>query len=143
PLIPLSKTVFEQTHHALEDRFEGTLDGRIAARDIARQRHQGTATVDVIEVLAREVCVNDLSSCVDRREVDVHPRPASGRGLPQRVHDRFGVEVALCLKVAIEPPSREPGMSHDVLYRDLAESVAVKKRPRAPNDGFSRAVAVA
>src|SRR5258708_6227015 len=74
----------------------------------------------------------------------MHAFPAP---LPFRIGEEasqnFRVEVALAFKIAIESAVREAGPGHNLLKRDVFESISIEKPPRALNDVFSYFRAVA
>src|SRR5712672_37492 len=95
-------------------------------------------------MLAREVGTNDLRAYIGGRKIHVHALPAV---LPFRVGEEasqhFGVEVTFAFEIAVETAVGETGAGHDLLNRNILETVAIEKLSRALNDVFSHFCAVA
>jgi hypothetical protein len=62
----LDQAPLQDAHHCIEDGLESALCTYAAARDICGQCNHGTGVLDILEVLARKVGVDDLWSYVGR-----------------------------------------------------------------------------
>jgi hypothetical protein len=92
------------------------------------------AAIDVVEVLAGEIRLDDLPRGVVGSEVDTHSVPLRPRCFFERERDRLRVKLALCVEVVVEAAARQPGVGHDVVDRYALETVAVEERFGPSND---------
>src|SRR5215470_5247543 len=55
-------------------------------------------------------------------------------GIGEKGPQDFRVKIALALEITVEPPVREPGTGHDLLERDILETISIEQFPGTLND---------
>jgi hypothetical protein len=85
-----------------------------------------------------------LRAYISGGKIHVHPLPAA---LPFRVGEEasqhFGVQIAFAFEIAVETAVGETRAGHDLLNRNILETVAIEKLSRALNNVLSYFCAVA
>src|SRR5262245_12327249 len=100
-----------------------------ATHDIRWQRDQRAACLAVVEVVSREVGVNDTLTAWLARH-----RLMGWLGLPRlwcigakEAADSLGIELVLVAEMTIETPSRQTGVLHDFVDGNLGKSLFVEE----------------
>ena len=111
-----------------------------ATHDIRWQRDQRAARLAVVEVVSGEVGVNDaLAAWLARYPwMGWLGLPRFGRIGAKEPTDGLGIELVLVPEMTIEPSSRQTGVLHDFVDRDLGEPLFIEKAPRAFKDFLAR-----
>ena len=127
----------------LRDLLVGGLDRLTAALNIGSRSEQRAAAVAVVEVLAREIGVDDSSREGLRDRTRLAPLlPSCGHPLAQKLPDGRRVELILATEVTIEAAVGEAGTAHDFLNGHPGIAVAVEKPPGAFEDFLARVALV-
>src|SRR5262249_19659625 len=127
--------VLEDLDHLLHDLLVGGLDRLPAAVDVGARPKQRAAAVVIVEVLAREIGVDDaLSVGLRDRSRRAPPLPSRGRLLAQELPDGRRVELILGAEMPIEAAGGEAGLAHDLLDGRAGIAFAVEEPPRAFED---------
>jgi hypothetical protein len=86
-------------------------------------------------MLARKVRLHYLRPDVSGREIHVNPLPAIlPIGISEETAQDFSVEITLAFEIAVKAAMGQTRARHDLLYRHVLKTVAIKQPARAIND---------
>jgi hypothetical protein len=111
-----------------------------APHDVRWQGDQRAARLVVVEVVSREVGINDPLAA--RLTLQPWMRwlrlPRLGCIGAKEPADSLGIEFVLVPEMTLEPSSRQTGVLHDFIDRDLGKPLFVEEAPRAFQDSLAR-----
>src|SRR5499427_2356644 len=132
------QVLLEDLDQLLDDLLVGGLDQLTAALNVGGRPEQRTAAVAIVEMLAREIGVDDpLGVRLGDRTRLAPLLPSCGRFLAQKLPNGCRVELILVTKVPIEATVGEAGIAHDFVNGYPGIAVAVEKSPGAFEDFFA------
>src|SRR5258706_11100552 len=77
---------------------------------------------------ARQVSAYDLRTDITLRQIHRHAPPTVlPLGVGEKAVQDFGIQVALALKIAVEPAVGEASVSHDLCDRNIFKTTPVEK----------------
>src|SRR5262245_53756626 len=130
--------VLEDLDHLLNDLLVGGLDRPPGTFDVGGRPKQRAAAVVIVEMLAREIGVDDALGVGLRDRIRLAPLlPSRGRLLAQELPDGRRVELILAGEMPIEATRGESGVAHDLLDGRPGIAFAVEEAPRAFEDLFA------
>jgi hypothetical protein len=122
----------------LQQPFNNVLVRRVyaawAARHVRWQSDQRAAAFPVIEMIAREIGVDDSVRPLIGRRPSALALPRLGCLLAQEPADRLRVEVLLLVEMPVESAVGQSGTFHDLADRNLLEALAVEQASGAFED---------
>src|SRR5262244_314765 len=127
--------VLEDLDHLLNDLLVGGPDRLPGAFDVGGRPKQRAAAVVIVEMLAREIGVDDaLGVGLRNRSRLAPPLPSRRRLLAQELPDGRRVELILGGEMPIEAAGSEAGVAHDLLDGRAGIAFAVEEPPGAFQD---------